>query len=38
MNSSCTQRISLNYNSPRLDIETTINWSECHILLKTERE
>ncbi len=30
-----TQRISLNYNSPRLDFETTIDWRERHVLLKT---
>jgi len=29
-----TQRISLNYNSPRLDFETTIDWCERHVLLK----
>jgi alpha-mannosidase len=34
LHSSYTQRISLNYNSPRLDIETKINWTERHILLK----
>ncbi len=34
LNSSYTQRISLAYNSPRLDIETTIDWHERHVLLK----
>ncbi len=35
LHSSYVQRISLSYNSPRLDIETKINWTERHILLKT---
>lgn len=35
LHSSYTQRISLSYNSPRLDIETTIDWRERHILLKS---
>ena len=34
LNSDFVQRISLTYNSPRLDIETTIDWQERHILLK----
>jgi alpha-mannosidase len=34
LHSSYVQRISLSYNSPRLDIETKINWTERHILLK----
>lgn len=34
LNSTYTQRISLVYNSPRLDIATTIVWRERHILLK----
>jgi alpha-mannosidase len=34
LNSSYTQRISLNYNSPRLDFDTHIDWKERHILLK----
>lgn len=34
LNSDYTQRISLAYNSPRLDFDTTINWRERHILLK----
>ncbi|GCF08345.1 alpha-mannosidase [Dictyobacter arantiisoli] len=34
LHSDYTQRISLSYNSPRLDIETNINWIEQHILLK----
>ncbi|MCA9932553.1 MAG: alpha-mannosidase [Anaerolineales bacterium] len=35
LNSQYTQRISLAYNSPQLDFETTIHWQERHILLKT---
>ncbi len=35
MHSEYTQRISLNCESPRLDFETTIDWRERHILLKT---
>jgi alpha-mannosidase len=34
LNSDYVQRISLNYNSPRLDFDTTIDWRERHILLK----
>ncbi|MFP4345335.1 MAG: alpha-mannosidase [Anaerolineales bacterium] len=34
LNSPYTQRISLAYNSPRLDCETVIDWRERHILLK----
>jgi alpha-mannosidase len=34
LNSSYNQRISLAYNSPRLDIETEIDWQERFILLK----
>ena len=33
-NSESTQRISLNYNSPRLDFDTSINWMERHTMLK----
>ena len=33
-NSEFKQRISLNYNSPRLDFDTSIDWQERHILLK----
>ena len=35
LNSDYVQRISLRYNSPRLDFETTISWRERKILLKT---
>ena len=28
------QRISLNYNSPRLDFDTYVEWNERHVLLK----
>jgi alpha-mannosidase len=35
LNSPYVQRISLCYNSPRLDVSTTIQWQERHILLKT---
>ncbi|MBN1992331.1 MAG: alpha-mannosidase [Anaerolineae bacterium] len=35
LNSEYNQRISLTYNSPCLDFETTIDWRERHILLKT---
>ncbi len=35
LNSSYTQRISLAYNSPQLDIETVIDWRDRHTLLKT---
>ena len=34
LNSDYVQRISLAYNSPRLDIHTRIDWRERHILLK----
>jgi alpha-mannosidase len=34
LHSSYIQRISLAYNSPRLDFETSIDWRERHILLK----
>lgn len=34
LHSRYTQRISLAYNSPRLDIATRIDWRERHILLK----
>jgi len=34
LNSTYTQRISLAYNSARLDFETNIMWQERHILLK----
>ncbi len=34
LNSSYTQRLSLAYNSPQLDVDTTIDWHERHILLK----
>lgn len=34
LSSTYTQRISLCYNSPRLDFETRIDWRERHILLK----
>jgi alpha-mannosidase len=34
LNSSFTQRLSINYFSPQLDIETVIDWKERHILLK----
>jgi alpha-mannosidase len=34
LHSSYQQRISLRYNSPRLDIETHIDWRERHIFLK----
>ena len=34
LHSDYTQRVSLVYNSPRLDFDTTINWRERHILLK----
>ncbi len=33
-NSECVQRISLSYNSPRLDFATTIQWQERHTMLK----
>ncbi len=34
LNSTYTQRISLNHNSPRLDFDTHIDWNERHIMLK----
>lgn len=34
LNSRFVQRISLTYNSARLDFETTVHWHERHILLK----
>lgn len=34
LHSTYRQRISLSYNSPRLDVETDIDWCERHILLK----
>jgi alpha-mannosidase len=34
LHSDYVQRISLSYNSPRLDVETRIDWQERHILLK----
>jgi alpha-mannosidase len=34
LNSTYLQRISLTRSSPRLDIETSIDWRERHILLK----
>ncbi|MBA3874028.1 MAG: alpha-mannosidase, partial [Anaerolineae bacterium] len=34
LHSTYTQRISLTYNSPRLDFDTHIDWREKHILLK----
>lgn len=34
LHSEYVQRISLAYNSPRLDFDTTIDWQERHILLK----
>lgn len=34
LNSPYTQRISMDYNSPRLLIETEIDWREKHMLLK----
>lgn len=33
-NSEYTQCISLSHNSPRLDFDTTINWTERHTMLK----
>ncbi len=35
LHSDYVQRISLSYNSPRLDFDTTIHWQERHIFLKT---
>jgi len=34
LNSTYTQRISLRYNSPQLDVATTIDWREKHVFLK----
>jgi len=34
LNSAFVQRISLSYNSARLDFDTTIDWQERHVLLK----
>jgi alpha-mannosidase len=34
LKSEYIQRISLNYNSPRLDFDTHINWQERHTMLK----
>lgn len=34
LNSDYVQRISLSYNSPRLDFDTSIDWYERHVLLK----
>jgi len=34
LHSDYVQRISLHYNNPRLDFDTTIDWRERHILLK----
>jgi alpha-mannosidase len=34
LNSEYVQRISLAYNNPRLDFDTTIAWQERHVLLK----
>ncbi|MHB9071830.1 MAG: alpha-mannosidase [Sedimentisphaerales bacterium] len=34
LHSEYVQRISLTYNSPRIDFDTEINWHEKHILLK----
>lgn len=34
LHSHYTQHVSLAYNSPHLDVETTIEWQERHILLK----
>ncbi|MDQ2806151.1 MAG: alpha-mannosidase, partial [Chloroflexota bacterium] len=34
LNSRYTQRLSLAYNSPQVDVDTTIDWRERHILLK----
>jgi alpha-mannosidase len=35
LHSEVVQHVSLAYNSPRLDFDTTVNWQERHILLKT---
>lgn len=34
LNSEYIQRITLTHNSPRLDFDTWINWTERHIMLK----
>lgn len=34
LHSDYVQRVSLAYNSPRLDFDTTIDWRERHIMLK----
>ncbi|NWF63479.1 MAG: alpha-mannosidase, partial [Chloroflexi bacterium] len=34
LSSEYTQRISLNYNAPRLDFDTRIHWQERHTMLK----
>ncbi len=34
LNSSYTQRLSLAYHSPCLDVETVMDWRERHVLLK----
>ena len=34
LNSTYTQRISLNHNSARLDFDTHIEWNERHVMLK----
>ena len=34
LHSAYVQRISLAHNSPRLDVETTIDWRERHVMLK----
>ncbi len=34
LNSDYVQRISLAHDSPRLDVDTTIDWRERHVLLK----
>ena len=35
LRSDYVQRVSLSYNSARLDIETSIDWQERHVLLKS---
>ncbi|MFN8487389.1 MAG: alpha-mannosidase [Caldilineaceae bacterium] len=35
LHSDYVQRISLRHNSPQLDFDTTIDWRERHVLLKT---
>ncbi len=34
LNSTCVQRISLSWNSRRIDFDTLIDWQERHVLLK----